>query len=51
MVVRARRKKINIFKLQLPIYYKIGNIIKSVGANAGIAKTKQEKSIVFVVER
>ena len=51
VVIRAMRKKINIFKLQQSIYCKIGNIIKSVGANAGIAKTKQEKSIVFVVER
>ena len=49
--MRAMRKKINIFKLKLPIYYKIGNIIKSVGTIAGIAKAKQEKSIVFVVER
>ena len=34
------RKKQNIFTLQLTIV-----------ANAGIAKTKREKQIVFVVER
>ena len=38
--MRAMRKKQNIFTLQL-----------SIVANAGIAKTKREKQIVFVVER
>ena len=42
-----KRKKLNIFTLQLPIYYQE----ISIGANADITETKQEKQIVFVVER
>ena len=48
--MRAMRKKLNLFMLQLPIYYILEKEI-STGANANIAKTKREKYIVFVVER
>ena len=44
------RKKLNLFMLQLPIYYILEQKC-STGANANIAKTKQEKYIAFVVER
>ena len=36
------RKKLNIFMLQLPIYYILEKEI-STGANADVAKTKQEE--------
>ena len=42
MVMRAMRKKLNIFTFQLPIYYILEQEI-SIGANANIAKTKQMK--------
>ena len=44
------RKKLNIFMLQLLIYYILEYEI-SVGTNADIAKTNREKKIVFFVER
>ena len=40
--MRAMKKKLNIFMLQLPIYYILEWKI-SIGANADIAKTKREK--------
>ena len=48
--MRAMRKKLNTFVLQLPIYYILEQEILS-GANADIAKTKRENKLVFVVER
>ena len=50
VVIRAMRKKLNIFTLQLPIYYMLEYKV-SIGVNAGITKTKREKYIVFVLER
>ena len=50
VVMRAMRKKLNIFTLQLPIYYILEWEI-SISVNAGIAKTNREKQIVFVTER
>ena len=40
--MRAVRKKLNLFTLQLPIYY-ISEYQISIGANADIAKMKREK--------
>ena len=40
--MRAVRKKINIFTLQVPIYYILEWEI-SIDTNADIAKTKREK--------
>ena len=40
--MRAMRKKLNIFMLQLPIYYILEQEI-STGANADIVKTKRGK--------
>ena len=40
VIIRAMRKKLNIFTFQLPIYW-MQEI--SIDTNAGIAKTKQEK--------
>ena len=48
--MRAMRKKLNTFMLQLPNYYTLEQEILS-GANADIAKTKRENKLVFVVER
>ena len=42
VVMRAMRKKLNIFMLQLPIYYILEQEI-SIGANVDIVKTKREK--------
>ena len=42
VVTRDMTKKLNIFTLQLPIYYILEYEI-SIGANADIATTKQEK--------
>ena len=42
VVMRVMRKKLNIFTLQLPIYYILEYEIL-IGANADIAETKQEK--------
>ena len=50
VVMRVMRKKLNIFTLQLTIYCILEQKI-SIGANAGISKTKREKQIVFLVER
>ena len=50
MGMRVMRKKLNIFTLQLSIYYILGKAI-SIGANADIVKSKREKEIGFVVER
>ena len=50
MGMRVMRKKLNIFTLQLSIYYILGKVI-SIGANADIVKSKREKEIGFVVER
>ena len=49
--MRAMRKKtINIFMLQLPIYYILEQKI-SAGANADITNTKREKQVLFVAGR
>ena len=48
--MRAMRKKLSLFTLQLPIYY-ILELEISIDANAGIAKAKPKKWIVFVVEK
>ena len=42
VVMRAKRKKLNTFTLQLLIYYVLEQEI-STGANANIAKTEREK--------
>ena len=47
---RNHEKEKDTVKLQQPIY-QILRLEMWVGANAGIAKKKQEKYIVFVVER
>ena len=49
VVMRALRKKLYIFTLQLQIYYILEQDI-SIDANADISKTKQEKQIAFVVQ-
>ena len=48
VVMRVMRKKLNIFTLQLPIYYILEKEI-SISVNTDIAKTKREKKIVFAV--
>ena len=48
--MRAMRKKLNISMFQLPIYYILKKEV-STCANTGIAKTKREKQVVFVLER
>ena len=40
--MRAMRKKLNIFMLQLPIYYILEYVILT-GANADVAKMKRGK--------
>ena len=50
VIMRAMRKKLSLFTLQLPIYY-ILELEISIDANAGIAKGKPKKWIVFVVEK
>ena len=48
--METMRKKQNTDKLQQPIYQILG-VEMWIGANVGIAKKKQEKKIVSVVER
>ena len=48
--METTRKKQNTDKLQQRIYQILG-LEMWIGANVGIAKEKQEKKIVFVVER
>ena len=50
VAVRAMRKKLTIFTLQLPIYCILEQEI-SIRANADIAKSRREKRIAFAVER
>ena len=42
VVMKTMRQKLNIFTLQLPIYYILKQEI-SIGTNADIAETKREK--------
>ena len=42
VVMRAMRMKLNLFTIQLPIYYILEKEI-SIGTNSDIAETKQEK--------
>ena len=48
--MRAMRKKLNIFMLQLPVYYILEQKISSI-ANTDTANTKREKQIAFVAEK
>ena len=50
VVMKAMRKKLNIFMFQLSIYYILEQEIL-IGANVDIAKTMKEKQIVFVIDR
>ena len=50
VLMRAMRKKLNIFKLQLVIFYILGQGI-FISAIAYIAKMKLEKQIVFIADK